>query len=382
MIRLGIEMLLQERMDLLKGKKIGLLTNMTGLDSKMNATIDLLFRQPDIQLTVLFGPEHGIRGDGLEGSAVDSSIDPMTRLPVYSLYGKTRKPSQKMLEEIDCIVVDLQDIGVRYYTFISTLSLVMEACMDEGKEVIVLDRPNPINGLSREGNIPDTSFLSFVGLQPIPNRHGLTIGELARVFKYQFGLDCALTVVPMKGWQRSMLFSDTGLLWVQPSPNSTGENMALLYPGMCLIEGTELSEGRGTTRPFEVVGAPYIDGSDLAKKFNDLNLDGTMARPTSFVPYYSKFQGQLCRGVQIHITDSKQFHSYEAGLRLVGLIAAAYPSDFAFRDSKQKRCMFNLLSGDATIQQMVLGNDFGDFFERCESDCMSFGEQVVPYLLY
>lgn len=382
MIRLGLEVLLGEKINLLKGKRAGLLTNMTGLDSRLRSTIDLLDHLKGVQLTALFGPEHGIRGDGQEGSAVASAVDPKSGLPVYSLYGKTRKPTRAMLEKVDCVIVDLQDIGVRYYTFISTLSLVMEACRDNDKEVIVLDRPNPINGVDIEGNIPDRSLLSFVGAQSIPNRHGLTIGELAIVFKYLFGLNCRLTVVPMEGWRRKMLFRDTGLNWVQPSPNATGENMALLYPGMCLIEGTHLSEGRGTTRPFEIVGAPYIDGQKLADHFNKLQLEGVLGRPTSFVPYYSKYKGELCRGIQIHITDQEKIQPYKTGLALLGLIASSYPDQFSFRHDGGDRCMFHLLSGDADILRMVLNNEFGDFFDRCRTECESFREKIRPYLLY
>lgn len=382
MIRSGLEVLLRDKINLLKGKRVGLLTNMTGLDSRLRSTVDLLFRNEDVYLTALFGPEHGIRGDGQEGSSIASSVDPITKLPVYSLYGKTRKPNREMLEKVDCIVVDLQDIGVRYYTFISTLSLVMESCMENNKEVIVLDRPNPINGRNIEGNIPIHSLLSFVGVQPIPNRHGLTIGELAIVFKYCFGLNCDLTVIPMNGWKRTMFFRDSGLCWVQPSPNATGENMTLLYPGMCLIEGTELSEGRGTTRPFEVIGAPFINGAALARDFNALKLDGVLGRPTSFVPYYSKYKGELCMGIQIHITDPRKIRSYEMGLRLLGLIASAYPDQFSFRHEGGKRCMFNLLSGDPKVVQMVADNEFGDYFNRCCSDCESFRDKIKPYLLY
>ncbi|RYL94480.1 exo-beta-N-acetylmuramidase NamZ domain-containing protein [Sporolactobacillus sp. THM19-2] len=382
MIHPGVEILLQEQLNLLKGRRIGLLTNMTGLDHRMRSTIDIFYDHPDIHLTALFGPEHGIRGDGQEGKQVQNYTDPSTQLPVFSLYGKSRKPTRDMLSGLDTIVVDIQDIGVRYYTFISTLSYVMEACMDEGKEVVVLDRPNPVNGVYREGNIPEASLRSFVGLHAIPNRHGLTIGELALIYKHLFGINCSLSVVPMKGWNRSMFFRDTGMCWVQPSPNSTGQIMAVLYTGMCLIEGTELSEGRGTTRPFEVVGAPYIDGKKLAGGFNELHLPGVLARPTSFVPCYSKYKGQLCYGVQIHVLDLTQVQSLKVGVYLLGLIADMYPDQFMFRDETNDRSMFHLLAGNRRLKQMVRENNFGDYFDQCQDDCRQFTEKVTPFFLY
>jgi len=380
MIQLGIETLLKDQPDLLRGKKIGLLTNMTGLDSTLTSTIDLLYNEPTFHLTALFGPEHGIRGDGVEGAEIDSYTDSKTGLPVYSLYGKTRKPTKDMLANIDSIVVDLQDIGVRYYTFISTLSLVMEACMETGKEVIVLDRPNPIGGI-REGNILKKELSSFIGKHSIPNRHGMTIGELALLYKYEFGLNCPLTIIPMKGWVRTMYHTETGLIWVQPSPNATGESMAVLYPGMCFIEGTNLSEGRGTTRPFEVVGAPFINSTTLANTFNNLDLLGVIARPTSFVPTYSKFKGERCFGIQLHITNKKFFQSYKSGLSVLGLIASTYPTSFRFLGEGQ-RCSFNLLAGTTKLQSMVLENKFDSFFDECEEECRAFERKITQYFLY
>lgn len=382
MIQLGIENLIQHHRDLICGKRIGLLTNMTGLDNRFHTSIDILLHQKGCQLTALYAPEHGMRGDTKEGSAIPSTIDEITGLPVYSLYGATRKPTPEMLEKIDCMIIDLQDIGVRYYTFISSLGLIMEACEAQGKSVIVLDRPNPINGVDREGNIPQESLRSFVGLQPLPIRYGLTIGEVALVYKYEFGLDCELTVVPMEGWKRTMFFHDTDLCWIQPSPNATGEAMNILYPGMCLIEGTNLSEGRGTTRPFEVVGAPFINGRKLAEQFNQLKLSGILARPTSFIPYYSKYKNQICFGIQIHIITLRKVKAVKIGLSLLGLIAQMYPEQFFFMDSENDRCLFNLLIGDKQMKMRVFRNHFDDFFQKCEISCEKFSQQVVPFLLY
>ncbi|MFD2615989.1 exo-beta-N-acetylmuramidase NamZ family protein [Terrilactibacillus laevilacticus] len=382
MIKLGIEVLLADYMSLLKGKRIGLVTNMTGVNSNLQSTIDLMYQHQDFQLTTLFGPEHGIRGDVQEGSKIDSSIDPYTKCPVYSLYGNTKKPTKGMLENVDSIIVDLQDIGARYYTFISTLALLMEACMEEKKEVIVLDRPNPINGTSFEGNIIEEPYRSFVGLYPLPNRHGLTIGEIANIYKYVYDLNCELTIIPMKGWDRSMFFSDTGLHWVQPSPNSTGEDMSILYPGMCLIEGTNLSEGRGTTRPFEIVGAPFINGYEVAKIFNSLNLSGVIARPTTFIPNYQKYKGQLCYGIQIHIINKRNVNSFEVGIRLLSIIAQLYEEEFTFLDKESDRCFFNLLSGTGQLKHLILLNQFNDFLDQCKRDCEIFNKKAKPYLLY
>lgn len=382
LIKLGIEKLLEDEINVIKGKRIGLLTNMTGVDSHFNSTIDLLHHCPDAQLVALFGPEHGIRGDAREGTNINSYTDPITNIPVFSLYGETNKPSKEILKNIDSIVVDIQDIGVRYYTYISTLGCLMEACMEQKKEVIVLDRPNPINGIDREGIFIEKPLRTFVGMYPVLNRHGLTIGEIALLYKYEFGLDCKLSVVHMEGWKRSMFFRDTGLIWIQPSPNSTGESMNILYPGMCLIEGTNLSEGRGTTRPFEVVGAPYIDGNALADRFNKLKLPGIVARPTSFVPTYSKYEDQLCYGVQLHVINLGLVRSLKATVHLLGIIANMYPNSFLFKEEANGQNVFDHLSGHAKLRKMVLSNFFDEFFVQCQQDCEHFLKQIAPYLIY
>ena len=268
-VKLGLDIFLENNYEQFKGKRVGLITNMTGVNEGLIPSIDLFHEHPGINLVALYGPEHGIRGDAKEGEKVESSVDPYTGVPVYSLYGTSKKPSKEMLDPVDVIVFDLQDIGARYYTFIYTMAYVMEACAEHGKQFVVLDRPNPITGTAMEGNLVEEDVRSFVGLYPIPNRHGMTVGELALLFKYEFGINCELTIVPMDGWRRHMYYDETGLFWVPPSPNTTGIDMSVLYPGTCLVEGTNLSEGRGTTKPFEYVGAPYIDGYRLAKRFNE-----------------------------------------------------------------------------------------------------------------
>lgn len=277
-MKLGVTVFLEDYIQKFQGQRIGLVTNMTGVDSSLIPTIDLFYEHSDIHLTALYGPEHGIRGDMKEGEKIESSIDPYTNLPVYSLYGEHRKPSKEMLDPVDVIVFDLQDIGARYYTYIYTMAYVMEACAENGKHFVVLDRPNPISGIATEGNLVEEDLRSFVGLYPIPNRHGMTVGEIAQLYKYEFGIKCELTVIPMEDWHRDMYFDETGLFWVPPSPNSTGIDMSILYPGTCLIEGTNLSEGRGTTKPFEYIGAPFIEGYRLAKAFNERNIPGILAR--------------------------------------------------------------------------------------------------------
>lgn len=381
-MKLGIEVFLERHVASFKGKRIGLVTNMTGVNQKLVPTIDLFYEHPDIRLTALYGPEHGIRGDAKEGETVLSGIDPYTGLPVYSLYGETRKPTGDMLSDVDVIVIDLQDIGARYYTFIYTVANVMEVCKEYGKQVVILDRPNPINGHSREGNLVKEGFRSFVGNYSLPNRHGLTIGEIALLYKHEFGIDCELVVIPMEGWRRDMFFSDTGLIWVQPSPNSTGEIMSLLYPGTCLLEGTNISCGRGTTRPFEVAGAPFMDGYRLAKRFNKKGLPGVIARPTSYVPFYQKYKDELCHGVQIHITDKTQLHSLKTGLYLLETIAELYPDQFSFRDAEDVRCHFNLLAGTDELMNRILEQRSDEFLTACDVELEAFRNRIKPYLLY
>ena len=344
-MKLGLDIFLENNFEQFKDKRVGLITNMTGVNEGLIPSIDLFHEHPGINLVALYGPEHGIRGDAKEGEKVESSVDPYTGVPVYSLYGTSKKPSKEMLDPVDVIVFDLQDIGARYYTFIYTMAYVMEACAEHGKQFVVLDRPNPITGTAMEGNLVEEDVRSFVGLYPIPNRHGMTVGELALLFKYEFGINCELTIVPMNGWRRHMYYDETGLFWVPPSPNTTGIDMSVLYPGTCLVEGTNLSEGRGTTKPFEYVGAPYIDGYRLAKRFNEKKLPGVLARPTSFIPTYQKHKDQVCEGIQLHVVDRHALHSLKTGLTLLETIAEMYPNEFMFLEDQSGRHFFDLLAG-------------------------------------
>ena len=381
-MKLGVEVFLEDGYKPFIGNRIGLVTNMTGVNQKLTPTIELFVDHPGINLTALYGPEHGIREDAKEGERVQSSIDPYTNLPVYSLYGDSRKPTKEMLESVDVIVFDLQDIGSRYFTYIYTMAYVMEACGEQGKQFVVLDRPNPISGDRIEGNLVEEDVRSFVGLLPIPNRHGMTVGELAQLFKYKFGYNCDLTVVPMEGWLRSMYFDDTPVLWVPPSPNTTNIDMNVLYPGTCLIEGTNLSEGRGTTRPFEWIGAPYVDGQRLAKVFNEKKIEGVIARPISFKPTYQKHMNVICSGIQLHIVDRRILNAWETGLLLIETIAEMYPNDFSFIENGQKKYFFDLLAGSKSIRERIWNGTTKEYIENCLSLIEGFQKEKKIYDIY
>ncbi|AOM84493.1 exo-beta-N-acetylmuramidase NamZ family protein [Salisediminibacterium beveridgei] len=381
-MKIGLDLFLEKDYLQFKDQRIGLVTNMTGVNQGLVPAIDLFHNHPDIQLTSLYCPEHGLRGDMKEGENVDSYTDPFTHLPVYSLYGNNRKPTEEMLDRVDVLVFDLQDIGSRYYTFIYTLAYVMEASEQYGKQVVVLDRPNPVSGLNMEGNLVEDQVRSFVGLLPIPNRHGMTVGELAQLYKHEFGYDCALTVVPMEGWRREMYYDDTGLFWVSPSPNVTNSDMNTLYTGTCLIEGTNLSEGRGTTRPFEVVGAPFIDGHQLAKAFNRRSVPGVLARPTSFIPSYQKHEGEICGGVQLHLVNRQELHSLATGIYLLETIAELYQEEFEFIVNEENKFFFDLLAGTTTLRNLILNQNAQEFIRSCEDQVESFKQRRKPYLLY
>ncbi|KGX91193.1 exo-beta-N-acetylmuramidase NamZ family protein [Pontibacillus marinus] len=382
-MKLGVETFFSDYTEAYSGKRIGLVTNMTGVDHELCSTIDHFYEHEKLNLVALYSPEHGIRGMAQAGEKVNSNSDPYTGLPVYSLYGDTRKPSADMLQNIDVMVYDLQDIGSRYYTYIYTMAYVMQACGEQGIDFVVLDRPNPIGGIEVEGNLVEPELRSFVGLYPIPNRHGLTVGELAYLFKGEFDVKANLTVIPMTGWSRSMSFQDTDLLWVPPSPNVTSEEMCLLYPGTCLIEGTNLSEGRGTTRPFEYIGAPFINGMHLAKELNKARLPGVIARPVSFKPTFHKFEDEQCEGVQLHITNRNELKSLEVGVQLLVTISWLYQEAFRFEKYEEhKHYFFDLLAGTKSLRKSILAGEVNDYLEELDKQSLAFKKQREPYLLY
>src|SRR6185436_12713586 len=314
-MKLGLEVLLESKLNLLQGARVGLIVNPASIDSRFRHAADRFHQHPQINLTALFGPQHGIRGETQDNMIEWQSFrDKRTGLPAYSLYGETRKPTPEMLDGVDVLVFDIQDVGTRVYTFIYTMALAMEAARDCGKRFVVLDRPNPINGVQIEGNILEPEFQSFVGMFPIPMRHGMTIGELALIFNQEFGIGCDLEVVQMEGWHRNMWFEDTGLPWVMPSPNMPTVDTAIVYPGTVMFEGTNISEGRGTTRPFELTGAPWPIAERFAEQLNALKLDGVLFRPAVFEPTFQKHARTTCAGAQMQVLDRRTFRPVEAGV--------------------------------------------------------------------
>lgn len=374
---LGAEMLMKNEKKLLKGKRVGLITNPTGVDQNLNSVVDLLNNDPDIQLEALYGPEHGVRGDAQAGQYVDYYIDEVTGLPVYSLYGKTRKPTPEMLENIDVLVFDIQDVGTRFYTYIYTMALAMEAAQEKGIPFIVLDRPNPLGGKKVEGPVLDPEFASFVGQYAIPLRHGMTVGELAKLFNKEFDIGANLTVVKMKGWKRNAYFNETGLQFVMPSPNMPTLETALAYPGAALIEGTNVSEGRGTTKPFELIGAPFISSPELVTRLNQLDLPGVTFRAASFTPTFSKHSGKLSHGVQIHITDRNKYEPVETGLHIVKTIKDLYP------EQVQLTPFFDNLIGNGWIRPAIEnGMTVEEMESRWQKDLKEFEKVRKKYLMY
>lgn len=313
---------------LLKGRRIGLMTNHTGIDLNFNSAIDLISR--DYNLTALFACEHGIRGAIQAGEHVDTTVDERTGVPVFSCYGGSGRLTPEMLNMFDVFVFDMQDVGARFYTYLYSLSYAMEECARYGKSVLVLDRINPIGGLKVEGTMLDERFHSFVGEYAIPTRYGLTIGEYALWVKHHLDLDLDLTVAPLKGWYREFNLPDVAVPWVAPSPNINCFESALCYIGTCVFEGTNLSEGRGTPLPFQIVGAPWVNSFELAKRMNQKKIPGVHYRECTFSPTMSKHAGELCRGVQLHIIDAANFDAFTAGLSLLDEIRALHPEHFEF----------------------------------------------------
>ncbi|MFJ7930341.1 exo-beta-N-acetylmuramidase NamZ domain-containing protein [Peribacillus sp. NPDC096448] len=375
----GIEVLLKEEKNVLSGKKVGLITNPTGIDSKLTSIVDLLNDDPDINLTALFGPEHGVRGDAQAGASVEYYIDEKTGLPVYSLYGKTKKPTPEMLKDVEVLVFDIQDVGTRYYTYIYTMAYAMEAAKENDIPFIVLDRPNPQGGELVDGPVLEPEFSSFVGLYPIPLKHGMTVGELATLFNKEFNIGADLKVIKMKGWKRDMDYDDTGLPFVLPSPNMPAVSTTFVYPATGLIEGTNVSEGRGTTKPFELIGAPYINSDELAGKLNALRLPGVKFRAASFTPTFSKHAGKLSHGVEIYITDREEFKAVPTGLHIIKTIQDLYPGDFEFLAANN----FNLLIGNGWVMSRIEdGSSVNEIMKEYQVKQDAFKKVRKNYLLY
>ncbi|HOT93237.1 MAG TPA: DUF1343 domain-containing protein [Anaerolineae bacterium] len=381
MIVTGLERLIHNGALLLKGRRVGLVTHAAAVTSDLTDNVTALLRC-DVTLVALFAPEHGLYGDIADGQDVQNGVHKHTQLPIYSLYGATHEPLPAMLADVDILVFDMQDVGVRFYTFISTLLHVLKGATKVHVPVVVLDRPNPINGMTREGPILRAGFESFVGALPIPLRYGMTVGELAYFMNHTQGINAELTVIPLAGWRREMWFDETGLPWVPTSPAIAHFTTAMVYPGTCLLEGTNVSEGRGTALPFEVCGAPWIDGEVLAAYLNALALPGVRFRPTQFVPTASKFAGEVCGGVQVHVTDREAFRPVTTGLYMLAALKALYPADFAWlpQSWEGKHPHIDLLTGsdqvrralDAGIEVATLVESWAEevrlFEETCRQD--------------
>jgi len=381
-MRTGLDVFLAEGLSEITGKRIGLISNHTGIDRNLRGTIDLLYQSDKTELVALFGPEHGVRGDAQAGTEVGESFDQRTGLPAHSLYGETKTPTPAMLEDLDALVYDIQDAGVRFYTYLSTMAYCQEAAAAAGLAFVVFDRPNPITGLRVEGNLLDPDFRSFVGCHPIPVRHGMTFGELARLFAGEHGWPDPI-VVQVQGWQRNVWFDQTGLPWVSPSPNLPTLDGVMLYPGTCFIEGTNLSEGRGTTRPFELIGAPWIDPFALAAALEQRGLPGVTYRPTFFTPTFSKHANAVCGGVQIHITDRDAAQPVELGIHLLHALRELDTNAFAWREGKEGSFSIDLLLGsDQPRQQLDAGASAGDVTAGWDDEAGAFAERRQPYLLY
>ncbi|HET7875017.1 MAG TPA: DUF1343 domain-containing protein [Methylomirabilota bacterium] len=386
-VRSGLEVLARRFPALLRGRRVGLLCHQASVTHDLAHAVEVIGGLPGVRLAALFAAEHGLTGSAQDHAGIAPARDRVTGLPVYSLYGRRLEPDPAMLRGLDALVVDLQDVGARYYTFVWTMALAMGACARLGVPVIVLDRPNPLGGLGLEGNLPDPRFASFVGLYPLPARHGMTIAELGAYLNETHAIGCDLTVVPMAGWRRAMAWQDTGLPWVAPSPNMPTPDTARVYPGGCLIEGTNLSEGRGTTRPFELVGAPFLDGERLARALNARRLPGVRFRAAAFEPTFHKWKGRLCQGVQVHVTDGARFRPFRTYLELIALARRQAGRRFRWRrppyEFEMRKWPIDLLCGGEAIRRAI---EQGVAVSRLEPawrrDLARFARARRPYLLY
>ncbi|MBI5650761.1 MAG: DUF1343 domain-containing protein [Chloroflexi bacterium] len=384
MIQTGLEILLTEKLDVLCNQRVGLITNPTGVTRDLRSNVDAL-RDAGVHLVALFGPEHGFSASAADGAAVESGRDARTGLPVYSLYGKIRKPTRAMLTDVDILLFDLQDVGARFYTYTATLGLALESCAENQKPLIVLDRPNPITGRIIEGALLDPGLQSFIGHGALPIRFGMTLGELARFYNRELNINADLRVIEMRDWDRAMWFDETGLTWVTPSPGIPNFATTIPYPGMCFIEGTNLSEGRGTPFPFEIVGAPFLDGYALAESLNALKLAGVIFRPIAFTPCSSKHAGVECFGAQLHITDRNAFRAIPTGLHVIATCRALAPNQFEFLQTswEGRPPHFDLLTGDVRVREGLIANHSIETITRAwDADLARFDLIRKKYLLY
>ncbi len=380
-IILGIDRI-NEFIHLFKNKKIGLITNQTGINSSGVSAINVLNK--NVNLIALFSPEHGVRGNEREGAIIENTRDKKTGLPVYSLYGKTKRPTPEMLKNIDILCFDIQDIGARFYTYISTMAYAMEECAKHKKTFIVFDRPNPIGGINVEGNILNEEYKSFVGYFPIVQRHGMTVGELALMFNKEFKINCNLEIIPMKNWNRENYFDELNLMWIPPSPNIPTAETALIYSGICIFEGVNISVGRGTTMPFRYIGAPFIDAETLSEELNKLNLTGVFFLPAYFTPALSIYKNEICKGVQIIVIDKNKFLPVQAAIVMMHKIKQMYPKNFLINNSGNKLCGLNLLTGTNILSSILDNNKskIEKYLKLISEDENKFKIIRKKYLLY
>lgn len=353
-------------------KNVGLITNPTGINSNYVSTIDVLYEK--VNLKSLYAPEHGIRGNSQAGGTIGNEIDVKTGLTVYSLYGQNKKPTAQMLEGIDVLCIDIQDVGARFYTYIYTMAYAMEACKENNIDFVVFDRPNPVSGDIVNGNILDEKYSSFVGMYPIITRHGMTIGEIAQLFNEEYQIGCSLKVITMKDYNRELFYDDYNIPFVAPSPNIPTVESAIVYSGTCIFEGTNLSQGRGTTKPFEYIGASFIDPYKWVEALEALQLSGVVFRPIYFTPTANTYANKLCGGVQVHVTNRQEFNSVKVGYAMLYTIKELYPSQVQFTS------YLNNLSGvdyiynqEYTLEQL---------FDKIDADQKTFNEIRNKYLLY
>jgi uncharacterized protein YbbC (DUF1343 family) len=376
-VRTGVEIIADSPPAALNGLRVGFITNHTGVTSQGTSSIDVLAAIPTLQLVALFAPEHGIRGVAADGERIDSSIDTRTGLPIHSLYGETRKPTPQMLEGVDALIFDIQDVGARQYTYVSTMALGMEAAREKGIPFFVLDRPNPIGGVAVEGVLLDPAFATFVGMYPIPTRHGLTVGELARLINTEFGIGADLTVIPVEGWRRDAYFDETGLPWINPSPNIRRLEAAIHYPGTVFLEGTNLLE-RGTDRPFEQTGAPWLDAPAIAAEMNALGLPGIRFEAL-MLPVEAtsrKYPDQTVPGIRYHLTDRDTYQPVRASVLLIDAIRRRHPDHFEWTGTMDR------LSGTDRARLAIEAGTVQDFIASWQADEERFREMRREYLLY
>jgi uncharacterized protein YbbC (DUF1343 family) len=387
-VQLGLERLLEEVPASIRGSRIALICNQASVDHGFRHAADLAHEHPDIDLRALFGPQHGIRGDVQDNMIeTEHGIDRKTGLRVHSLYSETREPTDAMLHDIDSLIFDMQDVGCRIYTFVYTLANCMRAARRLGKRLVVCDRPNPINGASMAGNILEPEYASFVGQFPLPTRHGMTVGELAQLFNEHFKIGCDLEVIPMIGWKREFWHDDTDAPWVLPSPNMPTLDAATVFPGTVHFEGTQVSEGRGTTKPFELIGAPYIDPDDYADRLNELGLKGVFFRSCVFQPTFQKHAGLSCGGAQIHVIDRDVFEPWLTGIAMAKFAHDMYPNDFRWKEPPYEyvydKNPFDVISGTAKIREAFeQGIELDVIADETKAPLEEFKKSREAYLLY